>query len=159
MSRRNRPLSHRTHARTRRRVPFHEVPADAEGPALTSAMWYRCAGLPREIDLGHKTVRGVKDCPVTARACRSSRDRRDAAEGLARYAVARECGVRHCGRGCLRRAPLKQVRSGLYAGGNRIRTIGPSPTSAKAKGVKFGRKPKLTAHQQREARGRRKSEA
>jgi hypothetical protein len=61
MSRRNRPLSHRTHARMRRRVSFHEVLADAEGPALTSAMWYPCAGLPREIDLGHKTVRGVKD--------------------------------------------------------------------------------------------------
>lgn len=44
---------------------FIEVPANAEGPALTGAMWYPCAGPPREIDLGRKTVRGVKDCPIS----------------------------------------------------------------------------------------------
>jgi DNA invertase Pin-like site-specific DNA recombinase len=34
------------------------------------------------------------------------------------------------------------------------RTHGAGPVDAKAKGVKFGRKPKLTPHQQREARER-----
>jgi hypothetical protein len=39
---------------------FIEVPADAEGPALTGAMWYPCSKPPGAIDLG-----GIIVSPLT----------------------------------------------------------------------------------------------
>jgi predicted dienelactone hydrolase len=42
-----------------------EVPADAEGPALSGAMWYPCSEPPGKIDLGPITVSGARNCPVT----------------------------------------------------------------------------------------------
>jgi len=45
---------------------FIDVPADADGPALTGAMWYPCSEPPGKIDLGSGiTVSGVKDCPIS----------------------------------------------------------------------------------------------
>jgi predicted dienelactone hydrolase len=44
---------------------FIEVPVDADGPVLKGAMWYPCAELPGEIQVGPFTVAGVKDCPVS----------------------------------------------------------------------------------------------
>jgi predicted dienelactone hydrolase len=44
---------------------FIEVPADADGPALTGAMWYPCSKPPGAIDLGGIIVSGVKDCPLS----------------------------------------------------------------------------------------------
>jgi predicted dienelactone hydrolase len=44
---------------------FIDVPADADGPALSGAMWYPCSEPPRKIDLGNITVPGVKDCPIS----------------------------------------------------------------------------------------------
>ena len=41
-----------------------EVPADADGPALTGAMWYPCSEPLKDIDLGPVTLRGAKDCPI-----------------------------------------------------------------------------------------------
>lgn len=41
-----------------------EVPAAANGPALSGAIWYPCAEPPREIELGPITIPGVKDCPI-----------------------------------------------------------------------------------------------
>jgi hypothetical protein len=35
---------------------FISVPADADGPALTGAMWYPCAESPGDIDLGGFTL-------------------------------------------------------------------------------------------------------
>jgi predicted dienelactone hydrolase len=43
---------------------FIELPAGADGPVLTGAMWSPCSAAPGEIDLGSVTVPGVKDCPV-----------------------------------------------------------------------------------------------
>jgi predicted dienelactone hydrolase len=42
-----------------------EVPADADSPALSGAMWYPCSEPPGDIDLGSITLRGAKDCPIT----------------------------------------------------------------------------------------------
>ncbi len=42
-----------------------------QGPALSGAIWYPCAGEPTHVDLGDLAVavdyglQGVKDCPVT----------------------------------------------------------------------------------------------
>jgi predicted dienelactone hydrolase len=45
---------------------FIEVPADAEGPALTGAMWYPCSEPPGEIDVGYGiAVPSAKDCPIS----------------------------------------------------------------------------------------------
>ncbi len=44
---------------------FIEVPADADGPALTGAMWYPCSEPPGEIDLGEIAAPGVRDCPIS----------------------------------------------------------------------------------------------
>ena len=41
-----------------------EVPADAEGPVLTGAVWTPCAEPAQEVMLGKRTVRGVRDCPI-----------------------------------------------------------------------------------------------
>jgi predicted dienelactone hydrolase len=41
-----------------------EVPADANGPALTEAIWYPCSQQPGKIDLGGTTITGTKDCPI-----------------------------------------------------------------------------------------------
>jgi predicted dienelactone hydrolase len=40
-----------------------DVPATAEGPALTGAIWYPCAQPPGQARLGAYTLPGVKDCP------------------------------------------------------------------------------------------------
>jgi len=42
-----------------------EVPADADSPALSGAMWYPCSEPPGEIDLGVITLSGAKDCPIS----------------------------------------------------------------------------------------------
>jgi predicted dienelactone hydrolase len=42
-----------------------EVPADADGPALTGAMWYPCGAPPAAIEVGSSTIFGSKDCPVS----------------------------------------------------------------------------------------------
>ena len=39
-----------------------DVPATAEGPALTGAIWYPCSQPPGEVRLGAYTLPGVKDC-------------------------------------------------------------------------------------------------
>ena len=41
-----------------------EVPADADHPAITGAMWYPCSDRPGEIDLGAITIPGTRDCPI-----------------------------------------------------------------------------------------------
>jgi len=41
-----------------------EVPSDAEGPALTGAVWSPCSTPPGEIDIGRTAVPDVKDCPI-----------------------------------------------------------------------------------------------
>jgi predicted dienelactone hydrolase len=41
-----------------------DVPATAEGPALTGAIWYPCSQPPGEARLGAFTLPGVKDCPL-----------------------------------------------------------------------------------------------
>jgi predicted dienelactone hydrolase len=45
-------------------VQFVDVPADAEGPALTGAVWSPCAAPAREVMLGRLIVPGVPDCPI-----------------------------------------------------------------------------------------------
>jgi predicted dienelactone hydrolase len=42
-----------------------EVPADADGPVLTGAMWYPCSEPTGEIHRGPFTIRGVENCPIT----------------------------------------------------------------------------------------------
>jgi predicted dienelactone hydrolase len=42
-----------------------EVPADADSPALSGAMWYPCSEPPGEINLGPITLRGAKNCPIS----------------------------------------------------------------------------------------------
>jgi predicted dienelactone hydrolase len=42
-----------------------EVPAEADSPALSGAMWYPCSEPPGEIDLGPIALRGAKDCPIS----------------------------------------------------------------------------------------------
>jgi predicted dienelactone hydrolase len=44
-----------------------EVPADADGPALSGAMWYPCPEAPGKIDLGTISISGTKDCPITGK--------------------------------------------------------------------------------------------
>jgi predicted dienelactone hydrolase len=44
---------------------FIEVPADADGPALSGAMWYPCSEPPGEVNVGRMTLPGVKDCPIS----------------------------------------------------------------------------------------------
>lgn len=41
-----------------------EVPADADSPALTGAMWYPCSQHPGEIDLGPINIPGTQGCPI-----------------------------------------------------------------------------------------------
>src|SRR5207253_4023973 len=43
---------------------FIDVPADAERPALTGAVWSPCAAPAQEVMLRGVTVPGVKDCPI-----------------------------------------------------------------------------------------------
>lgn len=42
-----------------------DITADAEGPALTGAVWYPCTGVPTDVKTGPITLPAVKDCPVT----------------------------------------------------------------------------------------------
>lgn len=44
------------------------VPADANGPVLSGAIWYPCSQKPTKIQLGPTTVPGVKNCPISGRA-------------------------------------------------------------------------------------------
>ena len=44
-----------------------EVPADANQPAITGAIWYPCSEHPGKIDLGAITIAGTKDCPIQGR--------------------------------------------------------------------------------------------
>jgi predicted dienelactone hydrolase len=44
---------------------FIDVPAGAERPALTGAMWYPCSEPPGEIHLGPFTLPGVQNCPIS----------------------------------------------------------------------------------------------
>jgi predicted dienelactone hydrolase len=46
---------------------FIDIPADVDGPGLHGAMWYPCAELVREIDVGNITLPGVKDCPISGK--------------------------------------------------------------------------------------------
>lgn len=43
------------------------VPADANGPALSGAIWYPCSQQPVKTDVGRITVHGIKDCPISGR--------------------------------------------------------------------------------------------
>ena len=46
---------------------FIDIPADAEGPALSGAAWYPCATPPGQVELRNiMVVPAVKDCPVAA---------------------------------------------------------------------------------------------
>jgi predicted dienelactone hydrolase len=44
---------------------FIEVPGDADGPALSGAMWYPCSERPGEVKVGRMMLPGVKDCPIS----------------------------------------------------------------------------------------------
>src|SRR5215471_2757251 len=44
---------------------FIEVPADADGPALTGAIWYPCPEPPGSIEVAGVTIVGTKDCPLS----------------------------------------------------------------------------------------------
>lgn len=44
---------------------FIDVPADAEGPALTGALWYPCAEPPGTVQLGLYVLPVSKDCPLS----------------------------------------------------------------------------------------------
>jgi predicted dienelactone hydrolase len=44
---------------------FIDVPADAEGPAMTGAMWYPCAEPPGTMQLGPYVLPVSKDCPLS----------------------------------------------------------------------------------------------
>ena len=41
-----------------------DIPAGAEGPALTGAIWYPCSQPPGLAEIGKLSLPGVKDCPV-----------------------------------------------------------------------------------------------
>ena len=43
---------------------FIDIPADASGPALTSAVWSPCAAPPQEIKFRFATIPAVQNCPV-----------------------------------------------------------------------------------------------
>jgi predicted dienelactone hydrolase len=45
-------------------LQFIDVPADAEGPALTGVVWTLCATAAQEVLLRRLAVPGVKDCPI-----------------------------------------------------------------------------------------------
>ncbi len=45
-------------------LKFIDIPADAEGPALTGAAWYPCAAPAAEVTLRSIVVPALKDCPV-----------------------------------------------------------------------------------------------
>jgi len=44
---------------------FIEVPADAEGPAMTGGLWYPCAEAPGTVRLGPYVLPVAKDCPLS----------------------------------------------------------------------------------------------
>lgn len=44
---------------------FIEVPADAEGPAITGGLWYPCAAPPGTVQLGPYVLPVAKDCPLS----------------------------------------------------------------------------------------------
>ena len=44
---------------------FIEVPADAEGPAMTGGLWYPCADPPGTLPLGPYVLPVTKDCPLS----------------------------------------------------------------------------------------------
>jgi predicted dienelactone hydrolase len=44
---------------------FIDVPADAEGPALTGALWYPCAEPPGQMSFGPYDLPVSKDCPLS----------------------------------------------------------------------------------------------
>jgi predicted dienelactone hydrolase len=44
---------------------FIDVPADADGPALTGALWYPCAEPPGTVQLGPYVLPVSKDCPLS----------------------------------------------------------------------------------------------
>jgi len=44
---------------------FIDVPADAEGPALTGALWYPCAEPPGRMPFGPYILHVSKDCPLS----------------------------------------------------------------------------------------------
>jgi predicted dienelactone hydrolase len=43
---------------------FLQVPADAEGPAITGGLWYPCAESPGTVQLGPYVLPVAKDCPL-----------------------------------------------------------------------------------------------
>ena len=45
-------------------LKFIDIPADAEGPAMTGAAWYPCAAPAAEVKLRSIVVPALKDCPV-----------------------------------------------------------------------------------------------
>lgn len=45
-------------------LQFIDVPADAEGPAITGVVWSPCAAPAQEVMLRRLAVPGVKDCPI-----------------------------------------------------------------------------------------------
>jgi predicted dienelactone hydrolase len=45
-------------------IRFVDVPADAEGPALTGAVWSPCTAPGQDVQLRRLTAPGVKDCPI-----------------------------------------------------------------------------------------------
>ncbi|MEJ1976488.1 MAG: dienelactone hydrolase family protein [Acetobacteraceae bacterium] len=49
-------------------VRFLDMPADADGPAMTGMVWYPCAAPPTDLPFGRTTLRGTKGCPVTGDA-------------------------------------------------------------------------------------------
>jgi predicted dienelactone hydrolase len=44
-----------------------DIPADADGPALTGAVWYPCSQPSGEVEIGKITLPGAKDCPLPGR--------------------------------------------------------------------------------------------
>jgi predicted dienelactone hydrolase len=44
-----------------------DIQADADGPALTGAVWYPCSQPSGEVEIGKYTLPGVKDCPLPDR--------------------------------------------------------------------------------------------
>src|SRR5258708_4676199 len=45
-------------------LQFIDVPADAEGAAITGVVWSPCAAPAQEVMLRRLAVPGVKDCPI-----------------------------------------------------------------------------------------------
>ena len=44
---------------------FIDIPADANGPALTGAVWSPCDQPPQQIRVGPVTIAAARNCPVT----------------------------------------------------------------------------------------------